>query len=156
MAAETFVFNISKGRNVEFQNRVDSNDPAASAFILVPLSVGGSQAQGQDFDDLAAVLADANFDEQTAGGWSRKTLTDTELAAIAVDDTNNRFPVVLPAVAWGSPTAGNNVVQFLLCYDADTGTGTDSNIIPISAHAVTVNGDGNPVTQNAGDAVRCS
>ena len=155
MAAETFVFNIAKGRGVEFQNRVDSNDPAASAFILVPLSVGGSQAQGQDFDDLAAVLGDANFDELTTGGWSRKTLTDADLAAIAVDDTNNRFPVVLPAVSWGSPTAGT-VVQFLLCYDGDTGAGTDSNIIPMSAHAVTVVADGSAVTQNAGDAIRAS
>lgn len=153
MAAETFVFNAAKGRQVEFQNRVDLNDPAAATFVLVPLSVGGSQAQGQDFDDLAAVLADANFDEITTGGWARKTLTDTDLAAIAVDDTNNRFPTVLPAVAWGSPTAGT-AVQFLLCYSPSAGA--DSTIIPISAHAVTVIADSTAVTQNAGDAVRAS
>lgn len=33
-----FVFNIAKGRVAEFFNRVDSNDPANSAIILVPLS----------------------------------------------------------------------------------------------------------------------
>ena len=155
MAAETFVFNIAKGRGVEFQNRVDSNDPAASTLVLVPLNVGGSQAQGQDFADLAAVLADANFDELTTGSWARQTLTDAQTAAIVVDNVNNRFALALPAVSWGSPTAGT-VVQFLLCYDADTGAGTDSNIIPISAHAVTVIADSTAVTQNAGDAVRCS
>lgn len=155
MAAETFVFNISKGRQAEFFNRVDSNDPANSAIILVPLNVGGTAAQGRDFDDLAAVLADVNFDEVTTNGWARKTLTDADLAALAVDDTNDRMPSTLPAVSWGSPTA-TTVVQILVCYDSDTTAGTDSNIIPISAHAVNLIPDGNAISQNAGDAVRAS
>lgn len=82
MAAETFVFNISKGRQAEFFNRVDSNDPANSAIILVPLNVGGTAAQGRDFDDLAAVLADVNFDEVTTNGWARKTLTEDRKSVV--------------------------------------------------------------------------
>ena len=32
------VFNIAKGRVIEFYNRVESNDPASSALILIPQS----------------------------------------------------------------------------------------------------------------------
>lgn len=157
MAAETFVFNIGKGRGVELYNHVENNSPSASAYILIPLSVGGTQAQGQDFDDVAALLGDANFDEQTAGGWVRKTLTDAELAAFpAPDDTNNRYDVSVPQITFTTPTAGNNVVQFILAYDADTAAGTDSNLIPVSAHALTVNADGNDVVVNSGVFLRAS
>jgi hypothetical protein len=155
MAAEDFAFNISKGRYVEFYNRVENNDPASSGFILVPLSVGGTAAQGRDFDTLAAVLADANFDEAGAS-WGRKTLTDAQLAALpAPDDTNDRYAIPLPVVTWTAPTAGQNVVQILVCYDPDTTSGTDSAIIPISAHAVSITPDGvNDEVMNAGDFIR--
>ena len=150
------MFNQAKGRVVEWFNRVDQNDPANSAIILVPLSQSGSEAQGQDLDTLAAVEADANFAEQTGGGWVRKTLTDADIAAISVDDTNNRFPATLPSVTWTGPTAGNNVTGLLVCYDSDTTAGTDSNIIPISHHDFAVTADGNDVVLNAGDCVRAS
>lgn len=157
MAAETFVFNIAKGRVVEFYNRVENNDPAASGLILVPMSVGGTAAQGRDFDDLAAVIADANFDEQTAGGWVRKTLTDTQLAGLpAPDDTNDRYAVAVPQVTWTGPTAGNNVAQLLICYDADTAAGADSAIIPLTAHVFAVTADGNDVILNVGDFFRAT
>jgi hypothetical protein len=136
-----FMFNISKGRAVEFFNRVDSNDPTNSAIILVPMSQSGTEAQGQDLATLAAVEADANFAEQTTS-WTRKTLTDSDLAAIAVDNTNNRFPATLPSVTWTGPTAANNVTGLLVCYDSDTTGGTDSNIIPISHHTFAVTADG--------------
>lgn len=157
MAAETFVFNIAKGRVVEYYNRVENNDPSTSALILVPLSVGGTAAQGRDFDDLSALLGDANFDEQVSGGWARKTLTDTQLAALpAPDDTNDRYAVALPQTTWTGPTAGNNVAQLIVCYDPDTGTGTDSGIIPLTAHVFAVTADGNDVVLNAGDFFRAS
>lgn len=54
-----FMFNIAKGRVAEFFNRVDSNDPTNSAIILVPLSASDTEANLQDLDDLAAVLAAA-------------------------------------------------------------------------------------------------
>lgn len=153
---ETFTFNIAKGRSVEYYNRVDSNDPANSALVIVPMASGGTAAQGRDLDTLAAVEADANFAEQTAGGWARITLTDSDLAALAVDDTNDRFPAAIPQKSCGSPTAGNDVVGFLVCYDPDTTAGTDANIIPLTAHALTVTADGNEVVLNAGDFIRAS
>lgn len=150
-----YMFNISKGRFVEFFNRVDSNDPANSAIILVPLSATDTEANRQDDDDLATFLAAAP-NEQTAGGWVRKTLTDADLAAIAVDDTNNRFPATIPSVTFTGPTAGNNTVGLFVGYDSDTTSGTDSNIIPICHLDFNVTADGNDVVINAGDVARAS
>ena len=155
MAAENFVFNIAKGRVVEFYNRVENNDPSTSTLVLVPLSVGGTAAQGRDFDNLNVVLGDANFDEQTAGGWSRKVLGDAQLAAFpAPNDGSDYYGVAVPAVTWTGPTTGNNVAQLLVCYDANSGA--DTAIIPLTAHIFAVTADGNDVTINAGDFYRDS
>jgi hypothetical protein len=152
-----FTFNIAKGRIVEFYNRVESNDPANSALVLVPLSSSGSEAQGQDLDTLAAVEADANFAEQTGGGWVRKVLTDTQLAAVPTpNDTDNRYDIQLPSVTWTGPTAGSNTTGLLVCYDSDTTGGTDANIIPLTHHDFVVTADGNDVVLNAGDFFRAS
>jgi hypothetical protein len=150
------MFNIAKGRFVEYFNRVDSNDPAASAIVLVPLSASGTEAQGQDLATLAAVEADANFAERTTGSWVRKVLTDTELAAIAVDNGNNRFPATIPSVTFTTPAAANNTTGLLVCIDLDTAAGTDSNIIPICHLDFAVTTDGNDVIINAGDVARAS
>lgn len=150
-----YLLNIAKGRFVELMNRVDSNDPANSAIILVPLSASGTEAEAQDYDDLAALLG-GTANEQSSGGWARKTLTDADLAAIAVDDANNRFPATLPQVTWTGPTAGNNTTGLAICYDPDTTSGTDANIIVLAHCDFAVTADGNDVILNAGDFARAS
>ena len=152
-----FAFNIVKGRAVELYNRAENNDPTNSALILVPLSASGTEAQGQDLDDLAAVEADANFAERTTGSWVRKTLESAQLASLpAPDDTNNRYDVSLPSVTWTAPTAGNNTTGLLVCYDSDTTGGADSAILPMSHHDFAVTTDGNDVILNAGVFYRAS
>jgi hypothetical protein len=142
---------------VEYYNRAESNDPANSALILVPLSASGTEAQGQDLDDLAAVEADANFAERTTGGWVRKTLESVQLAALpAPDDVNNRYGVQVPAVTWTTPAAGNNTTGLLVCYDPDTTGGADSAIIPLTHHDFVVTTDGNDVVLNVGDFFRAT
>ncbi len=151
-----YTFNIAKGRPVEFYNRVENNDPSTSALILVPLSASGSEAEAQDYDNLSAVLGGA-ANEITTGNWSRKTLTDTELAAFpAPDDTNNRYGIQVPAVTWTSVAVGNDTTGLLICYDANTGAGADTDIIPISHHDFVVTTDGNNVVLNVGDFMRAS
>lgn len=123
------VFNIAKGRVVEFYNRVKNNDPANAAFIIVPIETAGLEADATlvDADSLAAVLAGTTNEQTTLG---RKTLTDADLAALpAPDDTNNRYDLALPTVTWASAT-GNAISKLLVCYDSDTTAGTDTNIIP--------------------------
>jgi len=139
------VFNIAKGRVAELYNRVDSNDPANSALIVVPVDVGGtSDATIRDFDTLAAVLG-GGVTERTANGWNRKTLTDTELSAFAPDDTNDRVDLDIPDLTWTGVTAGA-VTDLIICYDSDTTGGADSAIVPLTMHDFSISPDGSDVT----------
>ena len=124
-------FNIAKGRVVELYNRVKANDPANSALILVPIETTGLEADAVliDKDDLAALLAGTTNEQTTMG---RKTLTDADLAALpAPDDTNDRFSLNLPTTIYVAAT-GNPISKFAVCYDADTTTGTDANILVLT------------------------
>lgn len=124
------VANIAKGRVVEFYNRVKANDPANSALILVPIETTGLEADSVliDKDDLAAWLVGTTNEQTTMG---RKTLTDADLVALpAPDDTNDRYDISLPTVTWTGAT-GNPISKILVCYDSDTTSGTDANIIPL-------------------------
>lgn len=150
-----FVFNIAKGRVAELFNRVDSNDPTNSAIIVVPIDRGAAtDATLKDFDTLTAVLG-GGVTERTTGGWTRKTLTDSDLAAIAVDDTNDRMPATIPAVLWTAVSAGA-VTDLVFCYDSDTTGGTDANIVPLVCSAFAITPDGSDVQANAGDIFRAS
>jgi hypothetical protein len=151
-----YAFNISKGRAVEFYNRVVSNDPANSALILIPLSAQGTEAEAQDYDTVTAVLGGVS-DEQTGGGWSRKVLTNTELAAFpAPNDTDNRYDIQLPAVTWTGPSAASNTTGLLIAYDSDTTSGTDANLLPMASYTFAVTADGNDVVLQVGDFIRGS
>lgn len=141
-----FIFNISKGRFVEFYNRVKSNDPTNSAFILVPVNAGAtSDATIRDFATLSAVLA-GGVTERTAGGWGRKTIDDTALAALpAPDNVNDRYDVDMPDQTWTAVAAGNDSTDLILCYDNDTTSGTDANLIPIAQYDFAITTDGSDV-----------
>lgn len=123
------VLNIAKGRFVELALRVKNNDPANSALVIVPVDVGGtSDATIRDFSTLAAVLG-GGVTERSTGGWGRKTLTDADLGAIAPNNTTDTFSVDIPDQTWTSVTTGN-VTDLLVCYDSDTTSGTDANVVP--------------------------
>lgn len=139
------VFNIAKGRVVELFNRVDANDPANSALVIVPVDVGATtDATIRDFDTLAAVLG-GGVTERTTGGWSRKTLTDADITFPAPDDTNDRYDIDIPDQTWTAVTAGA-VTDLIVCYDNDTTGGTDSNLIPLTMHDFAITPDGSDVT----------
>ncbi len=143
-----FVFNIAKGRVAELYNRVDTNDPANSALVVVALKSSGisSDATLLDLDTLAAVLASGTTVEATNSGYARKVLTDSDLAALSPDDTNDRMDVDIPDQTWTSVQAtGGAWGKLLICYDSDTTGGTDSNIIPLTAHDFAVTPDGSDI-----------
>ena len=149
------VFNIAKGRITELYNRVESNDPANSAIILVPLETTGLEADAVlvDKDDLAAVLSGATNEQTTMG---RKTLTDADLAAFpAPDDTNDRYDLSLPTATWTGAT-GNAISKILVCYDPDTTGGTDANIIPLTMFDFAVTPSGTDVQMTGGVFYRAS
>ena len=149
-----FVFNVALGRVRTYYDNVNDNNPANSALILVPLETSGLVADDtlKDYDDLSALLAGATNEQTTMG---RKTLTDTDLAASAQDDTNNRLDLDLPDVTWTAAT-GNAISKVIVCYDGDTTAGTDANIIPVFSWDFAVTPDGSDVVLqvNAAGAVR--
>jgi len=149
------VFNIAKGRVVEYYNRVENNDPAASALILVPIETTGLETDAVliDKDDLAAVLSGTTNEQTTMG---RKILTDVELAALpAPDDTNDRYDVSLPTVTWTAAT-GSAISKILVAYDADTAVGGDVNIIPLTMFDASVTPDGSDIQLTTGVFFRAS
>lgn len=141
-----FVFNISKGRVVEYYNRVKGNDPANSALIIVAIDANGdTDATMKDRDDLATLLG-GTANEVTNSGYARKVLTDADLAALpAPDDTNDRFDIDLPDQTWSAVAAGTAWTDLLVCYDPDTTGGTDSAIIPLTLHDFAVTPDGSDI-----------
>lgn len=135
------------GRVGEYVNRVLNNDPAASALIFIPMSQSGTNEQAEALTTFAAVEADANFAEQVAASWGRKTVTDTGGGlSWAWDATNNRNEADANDLVWTAPLAGNNTTGLVVCYDSDTAAGTDSNLIPLIHLDMAVTANGQQVT----------
>lgn len=136
-----FTFNVALGREVELYNRVDSNDPANSALILMILAGTGLETDAvlKDKDDFAAIVS-GTTNEVTNGSYARKTLTDASLAAYTVDDTNDRIVLVIPVQTFATIAAGDSWSKAVIGYDNDTTGGTDANITPITAHDLRISG----------------
>jgi hypothetical protein len=136
-----FQFNISLGREVEFYNRVDSNDPANSALIMMILAASGIESVEtlRDKDSFAAIVS-GTTNEVTNAGYARKTLTDASLSAYSVDDTTDSVTLAIAAQTFATISAGDTWAFAVLGYDPDTTGGTDSDIIPITAHELIENG----------------
>lgn len=149
------VFNIAKGRVAELYNRVESNDPANSAIILVPIETSGLESDATliDKDDLAAVLSGTTNEQTTMG---RKTLTDSDLAAFpAPNDTSDYMSLNLPSVTW-TAASGNAISKILVCYDSDTTGGTESDIIPLTMFDFAATPSGLDITMTGGEFYRAS
>lgn len=152
------VFNIAKGRNVELYNRVVSNDPANSALVLIALKASGLESHATliDYDTVAAILAAAN-DEATNTNYARKVLTNADLAALAVDDSNNRFPLDAPDQTWTSVAAAGGAWGALVwAYDADTTGGSDSDLVPLTVHDFAITPDGTNIVVTIADFFRAT
>lgn len=137
------VFNIAKGKVNEYVARIDTNDPTNSALIIVLLKTSPSDATLRDFDTLSAILGGGGV-EADFTNYARKTLTDADLVAPTPDDTNDRQEADFPDQTWTSAggATNNTLAKLLVCYDADTGAGTDANIVPLTHHDFVVTTDG--------------
>lgn len=141
-----FVFNIAKGRIVQFYDNIDSNNPANSAFVAVVLRTTGLAPDSSliDYDDLNTIKT--NSPEVANVGYSRITLTDTDLAAWSPTDASDRVDLDIIDLSFGAITAGDGWSKLLLCYDNDVTTGTDANVIPCLAWDFVVVPDGTAIT----------
>lgn len=137
------IVNISKGRFVEFHNRVDSGDPSTSRLYLIPISAGAvTDATLKDCDDFAAMVT-AGITERTANGWNRKTLTSSDLAALSPDDTNDRMDVDAPDQTW-TAVSTDAVTDLVLCY-ASVASPTNSQLVPIGVFDFAITPSGGDV-----------
>lgn len=130
--------NISKGREVEFYNRILTNDPTNSAFIMLVLATGGdSLGTLQDYDTVSAVLAGPSA-EVTNGGYSRKTIT--ALSAWAPNDIGNSVALTLPVQTFTTIAAGDVWDIGVIAYDPDTTSGTDTTLVPVTFSELRISG----------------
>lgn len=149
-----FVFNISLGRVAELYNRVDANDPAASALVVVLVAAADieSDATLRDKETLEAVFA-GDTSEATNTGASRKVLTDSDLVAFAADHANDRVDLDIPDLTWTALSDdGGDIAKLLICYDGDTENGDDGDVTPLTAHDFAVSPDGSDVVAQIASA----
>jgi hypothetical protein len=141
------VFNIGLGRVAELYNRVDSNDPANSALLVIALNAGAAtDATLRDYDTMSAIEGDVNAAEVTNSGYARKTLTDADIVAFAPDDVNDRVDLDIPDQTWTGVGAGSAWTDLIIAYDNDTTAGTDANVVPLTLHDFSVTPDGSDIT----------
>ncbi|WP_141579653.1 hypothetical protein [Actinomadura sp. WMMA1423] len=133
-----FEFNIVKGRMAYYAALPAAND----ALIAVLLKSSGLEADGalKDYDNLSVLLA-GTTDEATFTNYARKTLTSV---TATVDDTNDRVDVDADDLSWATAggASNNTLGKLLICYDPDTTGGTDADLIPLTAHDISVTTDG--------------
>ena len=125
------MFNVGKGKLMEYHDRVANNDPAASTLVIVLLQANEADATLRDYTTLALLLAGANT-EATFTNYARKVITDIDISASTVDQTNDRREADIPDQVWSSAggATNNTLTKILYCYDS-TGSQPDSGIIPI-------------------------
>jgi hypothetical protein len=141
------IFNISLGRVAAYAALPE----VADGLVLVPLEASGlvSDATMRDYDTLADILAGATNEQTTIG---RKALTGV---TVTVNDTLDRVEIDAADVVWTTPT-GAAVGAAVICYDADTGSGTDSALVPMAKLDLAWSPDGTTFTLSIADLARVS
>lgn len=146
------VFDIAKGREVEFHYRVNNNDPTNAALILLVLANSGLVSDDvlRAYATVDAILTGAS-NEVTNAGYSRKTFTDADVGAPTVDTSLHKTTLELstPLQTFATITAGDSWRKGVLAYDSDTTGGTDANIVPVIYFDILI--DGAAVVPNGND-----
>ncbi len=142
-----FVFTYACGRGVQWYDNVDTNNPTNAALIWMVLATTGLETDAvlQDSTDFADVLGGAT-NEVTNTNYARVTWTDATISAWAADTANNRIDLDGPDLSWTGVAAGDGWSKLVSGYDNDTTGGTDSNIVPFTAHDFVVTPDGSDIT----------
>lgn len=153
----SFVFNRSLGRGTEFAERVNGNDPTNAVFVLAVLATSGleSDATLKDKDDFAGLVSGAT-NEVTNSGYARKVLDQTGGITVTYDDTNDRVDTDCPDQTWTAVAAGDGWSKLVSGFDSDSTGGTDSAILPVTAHDLVFTPDGSDLTATIANLLRCS
>ena len=145
------VFNIAKGRVIEYHNRVDGNDPTNAGLVVVLFKVSEADGTLEDYDTMNAILLGSNT-EADFTNYARKVLTDADVTAATPDDTNNWQQCTIPNQTWSAAggTLDNTLTKAIICYDDDTTGGNDTNLIPLTHHDFTPTTNGNDLVLQIG------
>jgi hypothetical protein len=136
MSGGNIVFNVALGKVGYYAELPGAND----ALILIPIEAAGleSDATLKDYDTVAAILAAANNEQTTLG---RKTLASV---TSAVNDTDNKRYADAADGSWVAGT-GNAIAKVIIAYDPDTTGGSDTDLIPLTAHSFDKTPDGTDI-----------
>ena len=142
------VLNIALGYVKRYAEQVGTGN---AALIVVPIETSGleSDAVLRDKADLAAFLVGTTNEQTTMG---RKTVT---ACTVTVDNTNDRVAIDIADQTWTGAT-GNAISKLLICFDNDTTSGTDANIVPMTLHDFAITPDGSDVTATISDFYRAT
>jgi hypothetical protein len=136
------VMNVAKGKFRYYCELSAAND----ALIAVLIKTSGLVADDtlNNYLTLSALLAGAS-DEADFTNYVRKNITS---ATITQDDTNNRVDVDVADQTWTAAGGASNnpVSKVIWCFDPDTTTGTDADLVPLSHHDFVFTPDGSDVT----------
>lgn len=142
-----FVFNVAAGSVIGYAKLPNAND----ALILIPLEYAGLETDAvlRDKATFADVVSGATNEQTTVG---RQTLTSV---TTTVNNTLDRVEADCANPSYATPS-GNRIGAFVLCYDPDTTTGTDADLIPLCKYGVDWTPDGNPAAVNIADFFRAA
>lgn len=139
--------NVALGRVNELARRINANDPANSVFVIVWLVSSASLEDFRDCDTLADVLAVSGTSEATHTGYSRRILDNTASITVTVDDSGDLQVTDFPNQLYEDVQGDDDDVKFaVLGYDANSTSGSDSDIVPCTVSDFAVSPNGGDVT----------
>lgn len=118
----SIVFNVAKGKIAQLATLPLAND----AFVIIPVEASGLVVDEvmKDCATLGEILAGPSNEQVTMG---RKVLTGL---VVNVNHSDDRIEVDADDVTWGA-ASGNPVGAAVICYDPDTTSGTDADLVPL-------------------------
>lgn len=142
------VFNVAVGKVRWYAQQAGVGN---AALIAVPLEAAGlvSDATMRDYATLADLLAGATNEQTTIGRKSITVVSDT------VNNTSDRWEGDFADLVWTTPS-GNGIGAIVICFDADTGAGTDANIVPLTKHDWVMTPEGSSITATVADFCRAA
>lgn len=153
----TFVFGQALGRIRSYVDNVIAGTPSTSRIIGVALVGTETQANLEDLDTLALVLANGNTAEALNTNYARAVVTAGNLSS-TMNDTDNRWEGDQADILYSNVAdhANDPWTHYLFGYSAVHGTDTDADIVPLTHHDLTIDPDGNPFSILIADFIRCA
>ena len=144
-------FDVSLGLVVTYALNVKNNTPSTSVLGVLALA-----STGLEIDSVlrtkttVAALVSGSTNEATNTGYSRATITDSDLSGISFspDTTNHNVIIDTPDVLLGTVQAGDNISKIVFYYDSNPATTTDSTRIPLVMFDFFVIPNGSQITAN--------